>query len=129
MPAVRKAPDARLFSTPEAEAIKVEICAVGKKLWNRQYVDGNGGNISYRIGPNEVLCTPTLVSKYDLTPDDICMVDLEGKQVAGKRPRTSEIKLHLEIYKKLSRRRRLVFIATRPMRRRMPLRGESRLAA
>jgi L-fuculose-phosphate aldolase len=72
---------------------------VGKKLWNRQYVDGNGGNISYRIGPNEVICTPTLVSKYDLTPDDLCLVDLEGKQVAGKRPRTSEILLHLEIFK------------------------------
>ncbi len=98
-PAVRRAPDPRLFTSPEAEAIKLEICAVGKKLWNRQYVDGNGGNISYRIGPNEVLCTPTLVSKYDLTPDDICMVDLEGKQVSGKRPRTSEILLHLEIYK------------------------------
>lgn len=92
-------PDPRLFTTPEAEAVKLEICAVGKKLWNRQYVDGNGGNISYRIGPNEVICTPTLVSKFDLTPDDLCMVDLEGKQVAGKRPRTSEILLHLEIYK------------------------------
>jgi len=92
-------PDPRLFTTPEAEAIKLEICAVGKKLWNRQYVDGNGGNISYRIGPNEVICTPTLVSKFDLTPDDLCMVDLEGKQVAGRRPRTSEILLHLEIYK------------------------------
>ena len=91
--------DPRLFNTPEAEAVKIEICAVGKKLWNRQYVDGNGGNISYRIGPNEVLCTPTLVSKFDLTPDDLCMVDLAGKQVAGKRPRTSEILLHLEIYK------------------------------
>ena len=56
---------------------------MGRKLWMRQYVDGNGGNISYRIGPNEVLCTPTLVSKYDLTPDDICLIDLEGKQIAG----------------------------------------------
>ena len=63
------------------------------------YVDGNGGNISYRIGPNEVICTPTLVSKFDLTPDDLCLVDLEGKQIAGKKPRTSEILLHLEIYK------------------------------
>jgi L-fuculose-phosphate aldolase len=97
--AVRSAPDPRLFNTPEAEAVKIEICAVGKKLWNRQYVDGNGGNISYRIGPNEVICTPTLVSKYDLTPDDLCMVDLDGKQIAGKRPRTSEILLHLEIFK------------------------------
>ena len=98
-PQTRSAADPRLFTTPEAEAVKIEICAVGKKLWNRQYVDGNGGNISYRIGPNEVICTPTLVSKFDLTPDDLCMVDLDGKQVAGKRPRTSEILLHLEIYK------------------------------
>ncbi|MGD0346141.1 MAG: class II aldolase/adducin family protein [Terracidiphilus sp.] len=89
----------RLFSTPEAEAIKKEICSVGRKLWMRQFVDGNGGNISYRIGPNEVLCTPTLVSKYDLTPDDIGMTDLEGVQVAGSMPRTSELLLHLEIYK------------------------------
>jgi len=89
----------RIFSTPEAEAIKKEICSVGRKLWMRQFVDGNGGNISYRIGPNEVLCTPTLVSKYDLTPDDIGLTDLEGVQIAGSKPRTSELLLHLEIYK------------------------------
>jgi L-fuculose-phosphate aldolase len=97
--ASRGAANPRLFSTPEAEAIKLEICAVGRKLWNRQYVDGNGGNISYRIGPNEVICTPTLVSKFDLTPEDLCLVDLDGNQVAGTKKRTSEILLHLEIYK------------------------------
>jgi len=89
----------KLFTTPEAEAVKKEICAVGRKLWNRSYVDGNGGNISYRIGPNEVICTPTLVSKFDLRPEDMCLVDLNGVQVAGTMPRTSEIFLHLEIYK------------------------------
>jgi L-fuculose-phosphate aldolase len=89
----------RLFHSPRAESIKREICAVGKKLWRRSYVDGNGGNISYRISENAVLCTPTLLSKADVTPDDICMVDLSGNQIAGKRPRTSEIFLHLEIYK------------------------------
>jgi L-fuculose-phosphate aldolase len=97
--AVKSPANPRLFSTPEAEEIKKEICTVGKKLWMRQFVDGNGGNISYRIGPNEVICTPTLVSKFDLTPEDLCLVDLEGNQVAGGRPRTSEIFLHLEIYK------------------------------
>ena len=96
---IRPSANPRLFTTPEAEAIKKEICAVGKKLWMRQFVDGNGGNISYRIGPNEVICTPTLVSKYDLTPEDLSMVDLEGNQIAGTKPRTSEIFLHLEIYK------------------------------
>jgi len=95
----RSAANPKLFYTPEAEAIKKEICAVGRKLWMRQFVDGNGGNISYRIGPNEVICTPTLVSKFDLTPEDLSLVDLDGNQVAGVRPRTSEIFLHLEIYK------------------------------
>jgi L-fuculose-phosphate aldolase len=89
----------RLFTTPEAKTVKKEICAVGRKLWLRQFVDGNGGNISYRIGPNEVICTPTMVSKFDLTPADLCMVDLDGNQIAGTKPRTSEISLHLEIFK------------------------------
>jgi len=89
----------RLFHSPEAEVFKAEIVAVGRKLWQRAYVDGNGGNISYRLGPNAVLCTPTLVSKADLTPEDLCLVDMDGKQLAGCRPRTSEILMHLEIYK------------------------------
>src|SRR3954449_12906642 len=77
---------AALFDSAEARAIKEEICAVGKKLWLRSYVDGNGGNISYRIGPNAVICTPTLTSKFDLRPQDMCMVDPEGKQLAGGKP-------------------------------------------
>jgi L-fuculose-phosphate aldolase len=89
----------RLFNSPEARTIKEEICRVGHKLWRRSYVDGNGGNISYRIAENAVICTPTLLSKADLTPDDLCMVDLAGNQLAGKLKRTSEIFLHLEIYK------------------------------
>src|ERR1035437_4867166 len=104
----RPAPNPRLFSTPEAEAVKKEICEVGRKLWMRQFVDGNGGNISYRIGPNEVICTPTLVSKYDLTPEDLSLVDLDGKQVAGTKPRTSEIFLHLEIYKEVPQAKSVV---------------------
>lgn len=90
---------ARLLSSPAAEAIKGEICAVGRKLWQRMYVDGNGGNISYRLADTAVLCTPTLCSKADLTPGDLCLVDLDGQQLAGGRARTSEILLHLEIYK------------------------------
>jgi len=88
-----------LLSSPEANRIKEEICAVGRKLWHRSYVDGNGGNISYRLSEDAVLCTPTLVSKSDLKPADMSLVDLDGKQLAGERARTSEILMHLEIYK------------------------------
>jgi len=97
--ATRHSAATAIFSSPQAEAIKNEICAAGRKLWMRQYVDGNGGNISFRLGPNAVLCTPTLVSKFDLTPEDICLVDLDGNQLAGSKQRSSELLLHLEIYK------------------------------
>jgi L-fuculose-phosphate aldolase len=83
----------------EAEALRNEIIRVGRKLWERQYVDGNGGNISARLGTRYVLCTPTMLSKGDLQPADICLSDLDGNILAGDRSRTSELLLHLEIYK------------------------------
>jgi len=88
-----------IFNSPETNALKEEILRVGKKLWERQYVDGNGGNISVRVSPHYVLCTPTLCSKGDLCPEDLSLVDLDNYQICGDRPQTSEILLHLEIYK------------------------------
>ena len=87
------------FYSPEIQALKERICHIGKRIWNKGYVDGNGGNITVRVGDNLVLCTPTLISKGFMTPDDICMVDLDGNQVAGTRPRTSEVNTHLGIMK------------------------------
>jgi L-fuculose-phosphate aldolase len=92
----------------EAEALRAEILLVGRKLWERQYVDGNGGNISVRLGEKYVLCTPTMMSKRDLEPADICLSDLEGNILAGGRLRTSELLLHLEIYKANPRARAVV---------------------
>lgn len=88
-----------IFNSPEVNALKEEILRVGSKLWQRQYVDGNGGNISVRISPHYVLCTPTLCSKGDLCRKDLSLVDLANYQICGNRPQTSEILLHLEIYK------------------------------
>lgn len=92
------ADDARLFSSPEAERLKKEICDIGRRMWMREYCDGNGGNISARLAPNRFLCTPTGVSKGFMTPDMLCMVDDKGHQVAGTWKRSSEIRTHLAIY-------------------------------
>ena len=88
-----------LFNSAEANALRAEIIRTGRKLWDRQYVDGNGGNISVRLGAEFVLCTPTMLSKADLEAADICLSDLNGKILAGDRTLTSELLLHLEIYK------------------------------
>jgi L-fuculose-phosphate aldolase len=97
-----------LADSLEADALRVEIIAVGRKLWERQYVDGNGGNISVRLGARYLLCTPTMMSKRDMEPADICLSDLEGNILAGDRLRTSELLLHLEIYKGTPRARAVV---------------------
>src|SRR5215218_669104 len=79
--------------------LKEQMCDIGRRIWLKGFCAGNEGNHSYRIGTDRVLCTPTGISKGNLKPDDICTVDIEGKQVAGKRKRTSEILMHLAIYK------------------------------
>ena len=91
------------FRTPQMEALKVEICDVGQRLWQRAYVDGNGGNIAIRVADDLALCTPTLVSKGFMKPADLCLVDLDGQQKAGEKKRTSEILMHLEIMKRQPR--------------------------
>lgn len=92
----------------EADALRAEIISVGRKLWERKYVDGAGGNISARLNSQYVLCTPTMLSKGDLHPADICLTDLEGNILAGDRLRTSELLLHLEIYRCNPRARAVV---------------------
>jgi L-fuculose-phosphate aldolase len=79
--------------------LKEEFCDIGRRIYNKGFAAGNDGNLSYRLGENEVLCTPTMVSKGFLKPSDLCTVDMEGKQLSGQRKRTSEVLLHLAIMK------------------------------
>ncbi|MDA0832887.1 MAG: class II aldolase/adducin family protein [Planctomycetota bacterium] len=79
--------------------LKEEICEIGRRVYNKGFAAANDGNISIRVGENEVLCSPTMICKGFMTPDDICAVDLDGNQIAGKRKRTSEVLLHLTIMK------------------------------
>jgi L-fuculose-phosphate aldolase len=83
-----------------AHKIKQEICEIGDRIYKKGFAAANDGNISYRIGENEVLCTPTLHCKGFLKPDDICTIDMQGNQTAGRKKRSSEALLHLEIMKK-----------------------------
>src|SRR5271169_6027144 len=79
--------------------IKQEICEIGRRLYAKGFAAANDGNITYRLNAKEILCTPTMVSKGFMKPEDICKVDYEGKQLAGTRKRSSEILLHLAVYK------------------------------
>jgi L-fuculose-phosphate aldolase len=79
--------------------LKEQICEIGRRVYAKGFAAANDGNITVRLNEREFLCTPTMVSKGFLKPEDICKVDLEGKQLAGTRKRSSEVLLHLAIYK------------------------------
>ena len=79
--------------------IKQEICDIGDRIYKKGFAAANDGNISYRVSEKEVVCTPTLISKGFMKPDDLCTVDMEGNQLSGRRKRTSEVLLHLAIMK------------------------------
>ena len=79
--------------------IKEQICEIGRRVYARGFAAANDGNISIRLNDREVLCTPTMVCKGFMKCEDLCKVDYEGKQLAGTRKRSSEILLHLSVYK------------------------------
>src|ERR1700753_3431033 len=75
--------------------LREEMCEVGRRVHNKGFAAANDGNISFRLSEDRVLCTPTRVSKGFMKPDDLCIVDMDGKQVSGTRKRSSEILLPL----------------------------------
>lgn len=79
---------------------KENIIETGKRLYARGLVSGNEGNISIRVGENEVWCTPTYESKGYLNKDMLLKMDLDGNVLSdnGYEP-SSEVKMHLGIYK------------------------------
>ena len=91
------------FHSPYCQDLKRQICDIGHRLWQRACVDGNGGNIAIRVGEDIALCTPTLVSKGFMQPEDMCLVDFKGNQLCGEKKRTSEILMHLQMMKRQPR--------------------------
>jgi len=86
---------------PSEFEIKKQICEIGKRIYDKDFIAANDGNISVKITSNEFLCTPTGVSKGFMTPDMICKVDAKSNVLQSKgsyRP-SSEIKMHLRVYK------------------------------
>src|ERR687895_2537790 len=78
---------------------RADIVEVGRRLWERGYVASNDGNISVRLDDRRMITTPKSVSKGFMTPDMMVITDLDGKKIAGERDPSSELKMHLEVYR------------------------------
>lgn len=88
-----------MSSSRAEEQIRAEIVEAGRRLYARSYVASNDGNISARLDDARLITTPKSVSKGFMTPDMMVIVDYSGKKVAGDRDASSELPMHLEIYR------------------------------
>ncbi|SHK03007.1 class II aldolase/adducin family protein [Paramaledivibacter caminithermalis] len=79
--------------------IRQDICQIGQKLYDKGFVAANDGNISAKISPNEIIVTPTGVSKGGMKPSDLVKMTLDGKVLSNNARPSSEVKMHIEVYK------------------------------
>src|ERR671913_1112122 len=81
------------------EQARADIVEVGRRLWQRGFVASNDGNISVRLDEARLITTPKNVSKGFMTPEMMVVTDLSGKKVSGERDPSSELLMHLEVYR------------------------------
>ncbi|UGY90671.1 class II aldolase/adducin family protein [Streptomyces gobiensis] len=75
-----------------------ELVTTARRTVADGLVVGTSGNVSVRVG-DTVLVTPSGVPYDRLGPNELCAVDLDGRRTAGDLSPTSELPLHLSIYR------------------------------
>jgi L-fuculose-phosphate aldolase len=80
-------------------ALRHELARFGKMLHNMGFVAATDGNLSVRLGDGRFLVTPTGFSKGMMQPEDMVVVDVQGKKLSGSYMPSSEIAMHLTIYR------------------------------
>lgn len=81
------------------ERLRADMVEIGRRLHARAYVASNDGNLSARLAGDRLLATPKGVSKGFMTPDMMVVTDLDGSKVAGGRDPSSELLMHLAVYR------------------------------
>lgn len=84
---------------PSDQQAKAMLVEYGRRMYEHGYVVTNDGNISVKVSPTEIWVTPTAVSKGFMTPDMMVKMDLDGNILEGERKPSSEVKMHLRVYK------------------------------
>lgn len=83
------------------QEIKEQICDICNKMWQLGWVAANDGNVSVRVAENEIIATPTGISKSFITPEKLVTIDMDGNilEANGDYRPSSEMKMHLCCYK------------------------------
>ncbi|HEV2177417.1 MAG TPA: class II aldolase/adducin family protein [Terriglobia bacterium] len=87
-----------MFKTEDE--LRRDIIEIGRWIHRQGFVSAYDGNISARLDNHRILSTPTTISKGMMQADDLVIVDYDGKKISGRRNVTSEIAMHLLIYRR-----------------------------
>ena len=103
-------PDRRMKTIERTEKSErtEEILEIGRRMYQNGYAPANAGNISVRVGSNEIWTTPSGVSKGYMTAEMLVKTDLQGNVLFGDRKPSSELKMHLALYQALPEIRAVV---------------------
>lgn len=82
------------------DELRKEIVEIGRAIHRLGFVAAYDGNISARLDSHRILSTPTAISKGLMRPEDLVICDYDGKKISGRRNVTSEIQMHLLIYRR-----------------------------
>ncbi len=97
-PAKTAEPSVSMIRTEDE--LRREIVEIGRWIHRLGFVAAYDGNISARLDNHRILSTPTTISKGMMEPDDLVICDPQGKKISGRRNVTSEIQMHLLIYRR-----------------------------
>jgi L-fuculose-phosphate aldolase len=80
-------------------SLRADLVEVGRRMYTRGYTASNDGNLSVKLGADRLLMTPKGVCKGFMSPDMMCITDLDGRKLQGDRDPSSEMLMHLEVYR------------------------------
>ncbi len=84
---------------PSDYEVKSTILEIGRRMYAKNFVASNDGNISAKVSDETFWVTPTGVSKGYMTDDMMVLMDLDGNILRGNRKPSSEVKMHLRVYR------------------------------
>lgn len=87
------------YFMPSERKYRSQMLEFGRMLHQRGYVAAMDGNLSVRLGNDRILATPTAMCKGMMVASDLVIVDMDGNRISGRRNVSSEIGMHLLIYK------------------------------
>ena len=76
----------------------LDLCEVCHLMWSQGWVAANDGNVSVRRDDGTIVCTPSGVSKREIEPDMLVVIDSAGRVMEGDRRPSTEMAMHLRCY-------------------------------